>query len=359
MSSVTLKVDGKIYSGWLEVSIRRSMRAASGAFDLNVTERWPGQLTDRPISPGANCAVSIDGQPVITGYVDAVNVSYSAGEHAIAVKGRDKTADLIDCSCDNATFKGLTFGQIARRLVKPFGVEIVEKYVSSLVIKQFVVQTGETVFQTLEKAARLAGVLLMSDGSGRLVITRASLAERITTALESGVNILSGSIEDSAADLYSEITVKSQVSMSDMPSFDLTGLQPVSTVLTKASSKASGAATRYRPLRILAESQADTAYCRQRAQWEAANRLAASRIVNLTVQGWLDGDGNVWAPNKLVAVADECLKIGSNLLITDVALQLSENGSVTQLRLVDPQAYEPQPVIVNKTPASYARYNLK
>nr|DAH42893.1 MAG TPA: 43 kDa tail protein [Caudoviricetes sp.] len=358
MSSVALKVNGRIYSGWLEVSVRRSLRAASGAFDLNVTERWPGQLAARPIEPGAACEVTIDGQTVITGYVDAVNVSYSAEEHAIAVQGRDKTADLIDCSCDNATFRGLTFGQIARRLVKPFGVEIVEKYVSDLIIRQFVVQTGETVFQTLETAARLAGVLLMSDGEGRLVVTRASLAERIRVPLQSGVNILAGSMEDSAADLFSEISVKSQVTMADMPTFDLTGLQPVATVLTKASAKVKGAVSRYRPLRILAESQADATYCRQRARWEAANRLAASRVVNLTVQGWLDGDGNVWAPNRLVTVSDDCLKIGNDLLITDVALRLSENGSVTELRLVDPQAYEPQPVLVNKVPASYARYNL-
>lgn len=80
--------------------------------------------------------------------------------------------------------------------------------------------------------------------------------------------------------------------------------------------------------------------------------------MNLTVQGWLDGDGNVWVPNRLVTVSDDCLKIGNDLLITDVALRLSKNGSVTELRLVDPQAYEPQPVLVNKVPASYARYNL-
>lgn len=359
MNKVCLKVGGKIYSGWLEVSVRRSMRAASGGFDLNVTERWPGQTQAWPIVPGDFCEVSVCGQSVITGYIDAVNSSYSSESHAISVQGRDKTADLVDCSADNMTLKNVRFGDIVSRLIKPFGIEFVEEFVSDLLIKNFVVQTGESVFQTIEKGARLAGVLLMSDGEGRLVATRASLAKKLTTVLRSGENILSGSISDSAQDLYSQITVKSQVSMPDMNSFDLTGLQKMSTVLTNASASVSGAVKRYRPLTLLAESQATNSYCQTRAQWEAATRLASSRIVELTVAGWLDSDGDVWRPNTVVSVVDENLKIANEMLITDVSLSLTDAGSVTRLRLVDPQAYEPRPVIVNKVPPAYSRYNLK
>lgn len=359
MNKVCLKVDGKVYSGWLEVSVRRSMRAASGGFDLNVTERWPGQSSAWPIKPGALCEVTVCDQPVITGYIDSVNSSYSANSHSISVRGRDKTADLIDCSADNMTLKNLRLGEIVRRLIKPFGIEFVEEFVSDLLIKHFVVQTGESVFQTIEKGARLAGVLLMSDGRGRLVATRASMAKRVQTVLRSGENILSGSLTDSAQDLYSQITVKSQVSMPDMNSFDLTGLQPAATVLTKVEASVSGSMKRYRPLMILAESQATNSYCRTRAEWEAATRLAASRVAEITVVGWVDDNGDLWRPNTIVSVVDEHLKLANEMLITDVAMQLTDAGSITRLRLVDPQAYEPQPVIVEKVPPSYSRYNLK
>ena len=164
---------------------------------------------------------------------------------------------------------------------------------------------------------------------------------------------------DSAQDLYSQITVKSQVSMPDMNSFDLTGLQPAATVLTKAEASVSGSMKRYRPLMILAESQATNSYCRTRAEWEAATRLAASRVAEVTVVGWVDDNGDLWRPNTIVSVVDEHLKLANEMLITDVAMQLTDAGSITRLRLVDPQAYAPQPVIVEKVPPSYSRYNLK
>lgn len=71
------------------------------------------------------------------------------------MRGRDKTADLIDCSADNMTLKNLRLGEIVRRLIKPFGIEFLEEFVSDLLIKHFVVQTGESVFRPSKKARAL------------------------------------------------------------------------------------------------------------------------------------------------------------------------------------------------------------
>ena len=75
--------------------------------------------------------------------------------------------------------------------------------------------------------------------------------------------------------------------------------------------------------------------------------------------GWVDDNGDLWRPNTIVSVVDEHPKLANEMLITDVAMQLTDAGSITRLRLVDPQAYAPQPVIVEKVPPSYSRYNLK
>lgn len=40
MESVILTVDGKLWEGWTEMSVSRSLEAIAGEFDLSVTTRW-------------------------------------------------------------------------------------------------------------------------------------------------------------------------------------------------------------------------------------------------------------------------------------------------------------------------------
>ncbi|MCW0135735.1 hypothetical protein OIU92_00215 [Escherichia coli] len=40
MGSVILTVDGKLWEGWTEMSVSRSLKAIAGEFDLSVTTCW-------------------------------------------------------------------------------------------------------------------------------------------------------------------------------------------------------------------------------------------------------------------------------------------------------------------------------
>ena len=89
MSDVTLTVDGLICGGWKSVSVRQSIETISGTFSLSVSERWPGQQTLKAILPGQKCLVTLDGETVITGYVDDVAPAYSSTSHEVSIDGRD------------------------------------------------------------------------------------------------------------------------------------------------------------------------------------------------------------------------------------------------------------------------------
>ncbi|WHG48785.1 hypothetical protein QDX01_10735 [Escherichia coli] len=52
MESVILTVDGKLWEGWTEMSISRSLKAIAGEFDLSVTTRWSA-AAPRVIREGA------------------------------------------------------------------------------------------------------------------------------------------------------------------------------------------------------------------------------------------------------------------------------------------------------------------
>ncbi|MFR9013994.1 MAG: phage baseplate assembly protein, partial [Desulfovibrio piger] len=78
---IILEVDGRRYGGWKSIDISRGLEQCAGTFRLSVTDRWPQQNEPRGIKAGAACRVTIDGRAVITGYVDDVEVSWSATSH--------------------------------------------------------------------------------------------------------------------------------------------------------------------------------------------------------------------------------------------------------------------------------------
>ncbi|SNT29046.1 Mu-like prophage tail protein gpP [Noviherbaspirillum humi] len=367
---LTLRVGGQVFAGWKAITVRTGIEQLAGTFELGITERWPGQPKDWVIPPGEACSIEIGDDTVISGYVDAVAVSYDANAHDIKVTGRDRAGDLVDCSAPSTAFANQTFEQIASALCTPYGIEVFDETVGGkkLTTKQKkagkkgtppkkarvaghvpkqACQNGETVFKTLEKLARNEGVLLVSDGEGGLVITRAGMGGHCATVLEQGKNILRASFEHSHAALFSEITVKGQAAAAGAGKFDLSTAAPKATVARAPGAKTGNSQiTRYRPLIILAETQADARRCRLRAEWEAANREAKSKKVVITVQGWREPDtGELWQINKMVRVKCPWMRLDGWWLISSVTYKLDEGGSTADLSLVSDKAFDQLPEI--------------
>lgn len=352
---LTLKVGGRIYGGWKSVSIRTGIEQIAGSFDLAITERWPNQPKDWSIPPGEFCQVEIGddlADRVITGYVDTVAVSYDDRSHEIKVNGRDRTGDLVDCSAPSIAFSGLTFEEIAKRLCQPFGIDVTDQTLRAIRprvpvrLPKQAVQNGESVFKTLEKLARSEGVLLVSDGEGGLVITRAGLGGDCRTVLELGKNILRASFEHSHANLYSEITVKGQAAAADAEKFSVVHASPKGTVKRKEVSAGNSQIARHRPLILVAETQADAKRCQQRAEWEAGKREAKARKVAITVQGWREkATGELWRINKRVRVVCPWMRLDEWWLIAGVSYKLDEGGTTAELSLVSEKAFDQLPEI--------------
>ncbi|MFN4328298.1 MAG: phage baseplate assembly protein [Limnobacter sp.] len=356
-TKLTLKVNGQIYSGWKSVSIRQGIEQIAGTFELSITDRWPDQTLQWSISPGEFCEVLIGEDPVITGYVDKVSTSYDAGSHTISVVGRDKTGDLVDCSAPSVSFSSLSFLQIASKLAEPFDIKVIDqtieggkgkspRRVSNLA--KWSTQNGESVHRTLERIARSEGVMLVSDSKGSLLITRSGLGGKCIDSLELGKNILKASSEQNHSALYSEITVKGQSSAAGASQFDLSRAQPKASVKREVNATSGSKVGRYRPLVVVAESQADAARCQTRARWEVSNREAKARRISVTVQGWRQSDGSLWGVNKLVKLVCPWMRVDGQFLIASISMRLDESGTTSDLELVDPRAFDelaeiPQP----------------
>ena len=339
MPSLKLTVDGRDYEGWQSISITRGIDRIAGAFRLSVSDRWKDGGDDWSVLPGAACVVSIDGAKVLSGFVDSFAPSFNASRRTITLQGRDKAADLVDCSVQSqsVTWLNTTLGKFAAEIAAPFGVKVTDESGETEPFRLISLQPAEKAHAAIARYAEMRGVLVLSDGAGGIKLARPS-TKRASVQLVQGENILaaSGSIDHSKR--FNEYTVTGQTFGNDA----LSGV-----AAAHLNGKATDASIRKtRKLRIIAQQAVMLGDADGRAQYENTIRAANSQKIAVTVQGWQQTEGGaIWEPNLLVQLRAPWLQIhtAQPFLIEAVALRKSDDGTTAELTLVRPDAYTRDP----------------
>lgn len=343
MSTATLKINGEIYGGWTGFRFDASMCQAARAFEFKLTEKWPGRKENWRIREGDACTIELDGEKVLTGWVDVFNPDYGPDAHGVRVTGRSKTCDLVDCSAmvPGGQFKGYTVDAIARTLAATVGlgdIKVIAKAPVGDALADVQINPGETCFELIDRLCRLRALLACDDADGNLVLTRAGAGGfGRRGALRRGVNIHSAGATLSQDRRFSDYYVRGQQTGTD----NLFG--------TEASGPQAhvkdAAVKRKRPKLVIAENQGTIADFQQRAQWE--QRFGAAESVRATHRAtdWRDADGGLWLPGYLVPVDDDWLGISQDLLIETASFVKDEQGTGVELTLLPPDALTPEPVI--------------
>jgi len=71
VAEVALRIDNRIFTHWLSVSITRGDGASGRDFTLGIT--MPGQALPDSLRAGRTLALTLDGQPVVTSHLDSVS----------------------------------------------------------------------------------------------------------------------------------------------------------------------------------------------------------------------------------------------------------------------------------------------
>lgn len=343
--TVKLKVNGAAYEGWTEVTLSRSLKAASRTFSLTLIDKWAEKQEPWKVMPGDQCVITIGKEQMIRGYIDTVSPTFDANARSITVSGRDRVADMVDSSADHTpgNWQNIDLFTLAKKLAAPFGVNIaVDPIVRAEIASPFPgvkINDGETAFELLNKQAKLRGCILTSDGDGGILITRAGVA-RSSGALVQGENILTASATFSEKDRFSKYIVKSQDG-------GLDGAEPDVDFACQAF-VTDPFITRYRPIIITAEGAATAAVCKQRALWERSVRRGKSTVFRCSVPGWRQSNGRLWTPNELVRVKSPWTGIDVELLLTEASLKKTADTTTSDLVLEHPAAYNPDPTLIDR-----------
>lgn len=350
MSDLVLKVRGKSYAGWTGIDVSRSMENLSGTFSFSSSNKWPASPNKFMVRVGDDCKVMLDGNAIITGYVDDVQIVYSDSEHSIGVSGRDKVGDLVDC-CFVGNEKQMgnrTSYQIIKDLCDPFGIRVVvDSTATSQVNKKHanrIVNFGDTIFDSISRLCRDGGFLAISNGDGDLILTKVTTSKMASDKIKIGNNALRGTFSHTWRERFSEYTVVGQGNSDDSMAIGEAG---------QAKAEFSDdVISRYRPLVVMIDESATKDICQDRAKWEARYRAAKSKVFSCIVQGWKQSNGKPWDINTLVQVRDPFIGMEVTLTISSVRFMLNDaDGEISELAMVRKDAYDvlQTPISKNET----------
>lgn len=336
-AEVALIVGGLIYRGWRSMKCSIGLDAAAAEISIEMAERWAGaedaaQIA-RAIRPGAEFLLTLEGDEVVKGYLDALEVAYDATNHTLTVRGREYTADLVDCAATlDGPYEWANIGleEAARRIAEPYDIKVRAETDLGKPFERFSIQPGEAAWECLARAARERAVIATGDGLGTLILTRAGEGGDAAGALRLGGNdgnILRANGSFEVAERHDVVVVRGQA-------------QGDSEDAPQGEARARDEdILRYRPKVIIAEAQGEGVTFQDRATHEVRVAAGKSRRVRYTVPGWRGSTGALWRPNTKVWVEDAFLELKRELLISNVTFSLTDQGTVTELQVAPVDAY--------------------
>jgi prophage tail gpP-like protein len=332
---VSLLINGNQYRGWKSINIQKSLMQLAGKFEFKSSNKFPQQSVNWDIKLGDECEILVDNTTLITGYIDNIPESYDKDTYDIVFAGRDKTADLVECSHDGSNeYLDLNIEQIIDNLLVPFDVTLTSTndVTNDLLtpVSAFAIQQAESILEPISRLCASIGVLPVSFGDGFLTITRAGTIPTFDN-IDANINVLSASRIQTNEDRFSEYIVKNNEEqvIQGIDSNQLVGIATDSVI------------TRHRPLIILGEDERTIKACQDRAEWEKRIRAGMSRAVTYKLQGWQQSDGSLWPLNGLVKVKDDYFSIISQLLISNISYNINESeGSTVTMQLVEPDTFK-------------------
>lgn len=374
MRAIRFEIDGQIFDQWEEAAISRDLKNFTGTFAFTCRDNVRSLQTflyasEIPpvyqLRPGAAVKILVHGEMVLAGFIETVSPEIDENEARVSISGKDKAGDLIDCAAapdGPAEFNNVTLAEAARRIAAPFGLTVRSDIDAGGIFRRYSIDMAETGLSALEKAARQSQALLLSDGIGSLVITRTG-AGRAPADLRLPGNVKSARGTFTHKGRYSKTIIRGQ-------SEQAAGKRPAGGAPLGAGktippeerksgngeagrSEAAGVTAtgiagdsevkRHRPRVHLARTKGDKEACKREAHWRSRAARGQSEEMHYTVAGF-QANGRLWRVNEMAFVSDTYQAIERDMLICGVTFRESDQGRITELAIISPEAFDNRPV---------------
>lgn len=344
---LTLLVGGVRLSGWDSIRVTRGMERCPNEFDITMSERFAGEMAGvtTVVNAGDACDVLLGGDLVIRGYLDRFVPTINQSQHSIQASGRGRCQDLVDCAAEwpGGQISASTALGVAQKLCEPYGLTASCLTDAGGAIPMMVLNNGETAFEIIERVCRYSALLAYEATDGNLVLSRVGKT-KAASGFQQGINVQNASCTFSADQQFSEYLV---VRMS------MDVLQDAGDAGNLVEKVENPNIKRHRRRVIVAEGgDMGSEIAKQRALWECSRRFGRAAQLRLTTDSWRDAAGVLYTPNTLVDIDIPFLKLAKRTwLISEVTYRRDDGGTAADLVIMPPQAFEPEPILVQQGPA--------
>ena len=338
MPNVTLLVDDTEHFGWTGMSVRRSLSSLCGSFELSLSPNWDTIPLGWKAKPGQKCTLKLENTPLLVGFIEQISEGISENERAIRVSGRDITCDLVDSHPVGLkrVWQSPSVKSLAEYLSSPFQIKIREEAIGKGPLRVFSIQ-DETIYSALERAAKLRQLILYTDETGALVISRPAVIKQNQGVLVEGSHVLSAERTTNTSNRFAEYR------MYVMNTGALDGNEENLKVFSEAKDRE---IARKRVMQFSPEGYAQAQNGKLRLEWEKTVRQAKSEKITVNIPHWFNADQKPWKLNRLVTLEIPSLSVSGDYLVSGVSFYLdSESGPKATLECESPKVYSVDPTL--------------
>lgn len=324
---VSLTVDGLRLRGFQEVNVTRSMKEATIAYGLRVTN--PAWSQDAfAVRFAREVELRAGSELLCRGTVDDYESELEGDKREVRISGKSKGV----LATRHPPVKHKT-GRVENKDLVAVAKEFTETGVewrSDIKLPPIpMVQRHplDTVFDTVERYARRLGVMLVGQPDGSILITRGS-DKRHAGELAEGLRPMTGfKVKVSQAAKASPTVVRNQrrlgVSGKD--------LRDEQTVYDPNDG-------RFRPAIIFGETDQDQQSAKNTGEWQRLRQGAFGGLsATISVAGWRDEAGELWEPGRMIFLRIPSERVEQDMRIESVTYtQNLKDGTTAELTLVDP-----------------------
>lgn len=357
-----LEVNGVQYENFISASCQLRLDSLSSSFAFSAVAPGGQAL---PFKGGEACRVIVSDVPVLTGFIEVVEVSYDGTDHIINVSGRSKVADLLDSSLDQFDdIRGdeLSLKQLIELVIAHLGlnIKVVDKVNPPLFNSAEDIaapEPGDNAFEFIERYAKKRQVLLTDDADGNIVIDTnsgvkaAGAIQHIIGAPDN--NVVASNFRFDTTGRYNLYKVASGLNFASLNSAGDTGID---SAVNQSGTQKDEEIRAGRQFVIIPDASASDSNCQKRANWEADLRRARGLAYGAAVVGFrVAGEaGDIWRLNRIYQIVDDFVGKIEPMLCNAISFnQDVQDGSTTRLEFVGQNAYtlllEPDPLAEEAT----------
>lgn len=366
-----IRINGTVYSGFTTATATKTMQSLCGSFEFSTSGGDELTLITKDINLFDTAEIYADGVKVMTGYVEVLNISYSADSYSVTLSGRERTCDVVDTRITTSFVNTQTrnYLDLITQAFKVVGFSTPSTNVINIINNSTtssdafnstdmqIAGDGQSLYDFLNLYAQKQFIVLITNEDGDIELTNSGNEISGYDIINfKGVdvknNIYKASVTYNVSQLFNTYQYRCNPNFIDVFDQQTSSAEQSTIVYTSQADDSVRVGRQY----IDIDSEIYTlSKLKDRVAWKMQTNQANARQYKVTLNGhtfmqtleptninsFLDTESLVkpLKINQLINVTDDICGINEVMLIDELIYKMDESGNTLDITLVNRNAY--------------------